>query len=230
MLTAETRSVVVGTRSSIGQKALMAASGAVLFLFVAAHMVGNLKVFTGRTHFDDYAGFLRDVGRPALGHTWFLWIQRTVLLAAVVVHIATAYRLSRQSRRARPVRYSHPATVEATYASRTMRWGGVIIALFVVYHLLNLTTGTVHPDFHHGRVYDNVVADFRVWYVSVVYIAAVLALGLHLDHGLWSALQTLGRNRPGRERRLRRASRTVAGVIVAGYLSVPLAVMVGVVR
>lgn len=208
----------------------MAVTGAVLFAFVVVHMLGNLKVFTGRQHFDDYAGFLRDVGGPALGHSWFLWGQRTVLLAAVVLHIGAAYQLSRQSRRARPVRYAHTATVDATYASRTMRWGGIIIALFVVYHLLNLTTGTVHPDFHRGQVYDNVVADFQVWYVTLAYAVAVLALGLHLDHGLWSALQTLGRGRAGRERRLRRAARVMAVAIVVGYLSVPFAVMAGIVE
>lgn len=229
MLTTEASPAVIVTRSSIAKKAVMAVTGAVLFGFVVVHMVGNLKVFTGSAHFDEYAAFLREVGAPVLGHSWFLWTLRTVLLAAVVLHIATAYQLSRQSRRARPVPYAHPATVEATYASRTMRWGGVIIALFVVYHLLNLTTGTVHPDFHEGQAYANVVADFQVWYVSVVYILAVLALGMHLDHGLWSAVQTLGRNRPARERRLRQASRLIAALIVVGYVSVPLAVMAGLV-
>ncbi len=229
MLTTEAQPTAAVTRSSIAKKAVMAVTGLVLFGFVVVHMLGNLKVFTGRAHFDEYAGFLREIGAPILGHAWFLWTLRIVLLAAIVLHAATAYQLSRQSRRARPVGYHHARTVEATYASRTMRWGGVIIALFVVYHLLNLTTGTVHPDFQEGQVYDNVVANFEVWYVSAVYILAVLALGMHLDHGLWSAVQTLGRNRPSRERRLRQGSRLIALLIVVGYLSVPVAVMVGLV-
>ncbi len=235
MLTADARAearadAATVARSSIGKKAVMAVSGLILLVFVVAHMLGNLKVFTGPAHFDAYAEFLRRIGSPALGHSWFLWIQRSVLVAAVVLHVGAAYQLARQSRMARPTRYEHPTTVAATYASRTMRWGGVIIALFVVYHLLNLSTGTVHPDFHQGRVYANVVADFKVWYVSVAYAAAILALGLHVDHGLWSALQTLGASNGRRERRLRRGSRLVAGTIVVGYLSVPAAVIVGVVR
>src|SRR5712691_10226382 len=232
MLTAKAgpaRPAVPVARSSIGKKAVMAVTGAILFVFVVAQTLGNLKVFTGRAHFDAYAAFLRRIGSPALGHGWFLWMQRGVLLAAVVLHIGAAYQLARQSRGARPIRYQRPATVQASYASRTMRWGGVIIALFVAYHLLNLTTGTVHPDFRQGRPYDNVVADFKVWYVSAAYVAAVAALGLHVDHGLWSALQTLGRNRPGRERQLRGVSRVVAVAIVVGYLSVPVAVMAGIV-
>jgi succinate dehydrogenase / fumarate reductase, cytochrome b subunit len=228
MLTQERRAGV--SRSSVGKKAVMAVTGAVLFAFVVAHMLGNLKVFTGRAHFDAYAEFLRRIGSPALGHGWYLWLQRGVLVAAVVLHIGAAYLLARQSRRARPVRYEHPATVEATYASRTMRWGGVIIALFVVFHLLNLTTGTIHPSFHQGRPYDNVVADFKVWYISAAYALAMLALGLHLDHGLWSALQTLGHSDAGRERRLRTGARVVAAGVVVGYLSVPAAVLVGVVK
>lgn len=222
------RSPVAPWRTSVGKKAVMAVTGVLLLLFVVAHMLGNLKIFTGERHFDEYGDFLRTIGSPALGQSWYLWVQRTVLLVAVVLHITAAYQLTMMSRRARPVRYVHSDVVAATYASRTMRWGGVIIALFVVYHLLHFTTGTVHPDFVAGRAYRNVVEGFQVWYVAAFYIAAVAALGLHLHHGLWSMCQTLG-VRPAREPTIRRIAAVTATLITVGYISVPIAVLAGMV-
>ena len=215
--------------TSIGKKATMAVTGVILLGFVVAHMAGNLKVFTGAVHFDEYAEFLRRIGDPILGHAWALWILRTVLLASVILHIVAATQLSLENSRARPVKYARARTVQASYASRTMRWGGVIILLFVIYHLLHMTTGTVHPDFEHGRVYDNLVAGFEVWYVSAFYIVAMLALGLHIYHGTWSMVQTLGRNSRRLDPMLRRAAAALAIIIVVGNVSIPIAVLTGVV-
>jgi len=205
----------------------MAVTGVVLLLFIVAHMVGNLKIFTGERHFDEYGAFLRNIGSPVLGPSWYLWVQRAVLLGAVGLHIVAAYQLAVRSRAARPVRYVHTDTVAASYASRTMRWSGVIIGLFVIYHLLHFTTGAVHPDFEFEHPYHNVIVGFQVPYVALVYIAAVAALGLHLYHGIWSLCQTLG-VRSTSERTLRRFAGIVGVTVFVGYASVPAAVLAGV--
>ena len=209
----------------------MAGTGLVLLGYIVAHMLGNLKIFTGRTHFDEYAEGLRTIGGALLGESWFLWSMRPILLAAVLAHIWAATALTIRSSNARPVGYAGPVRrVQATYASRTMRWGGVIIALFIVYHILHMTTGTLHRDFEHGAVYDNSVAAFEQWWVSAVYIIAVLALGMHLYHGLWSMFQTLGRNTGLLQSALRRVAQVGAVVITVGFISVPVGVMTGIVH
>lgn len=214
-------------RTSIGKKQVMAVTGLLLIGFVVAHMLGNLKFFTGASHFDEYAEFIRRIGDPVLGHAWALWLMRAGLLTAVSLHIWAAVSLTRQSRAARPVGYAHSRAVQANYASRTMRWGGVILFLFIVYHLLHMTTGTVHPEFHHGRVYDNTVVAFQVWYVTLAYVVAMGALCLHLYHGVWSMLQTLGRNNPRVDAGVRAMSKGLAVVVFLGFVSVPLAVLFG---
>ncbi len=214
-------------RTSIAKKQLMAVSGILLFGFIVAHMAGNLKFFTGEGHFDEYAEFLRRIGDPILGHAWALWILRTMLLAAVVIHIWAAVSLTRQSRAARPIPYAHTKMVQANYASRTMRWGGVIIFLFIIYHLLHMTVGTVHPNFNQGAVYDNSIAAFQVWYVTLAYLVAIASVALHLYHGVWSMVQTLGGNSPRTDRGLKAFSKTIAVVIFVGFMSVPLAVLFG---
>ena len=216
-------------RSTIGKKVAMAVTGIILWGYVVFHMLGNLKVFTGDQHFDAYAGFIREVGSPVLDHQWFLWAARTVLLASVVIHIVAATQLSIRNANARRNDYTRAEIVSASYASRTMRWGGVIILLFVIYHVLHLTTGTLHNDFHHGAVYDNVVAGFQIWYVTAAYTVAVIAVGAHLYHGTWSMFQTLGRNRPGLDPYIRRFSQGLAVVVTIGYLAVPFGVMTGIV-
>lgn len=216
-------------RSTIGKKVAMAVTGVILWGYVVFHMLGNLKVFTGDKHFDAYAGFIREVGSPVLDHEWFLWAARTVLLTSVIVHIVAATQLSVRNANARRSDYTRTEIVNASYASRTMRWGGVIIALFIVYHVLHLTTGTLHSDFEHGAVYSNVVAAFNVWYVSLAYILAVIAVGAHLYHGTWSMFQTLGRNRPGLDPYIRRFSQVLAIVVTIGYIAVPVGVMTGIV-
>ncbi|MFJ9981227.1 succinate dehydrogenase [Streptomyces cyaneofuscatus] len=217
-------------RSNVGLKAVMAVTGILLALFLIAHMLGNLKVFTGETSFDHYAHWLRDIGKPLLPGVWFLWILRTVLVVAVVAHIVAATVLAMRARAARPVRYAHRKKVNGSYAARTMRWGGVIILLFVIYHILDLTTGTVHSGgFQEGHPYQNVVDTFSTWYGNVIYIVAMLALGLHIRHGFWSAAQTLGAGGRTRERFLKGAANVLALLLTAGFIAVPVGVMTGVV-
>ncbi|MFC0529488.1 succinate dehydrogenase cytochrome b subunit [Phytohabitans kaempferiae] len=218
-------------RSTVGRKALMAVSGIVLVLFLVAHMVGNLKVFVGAESFDHYAHWLRTIGAPLLPQSGYLWVQRAVLTVAVVAHIWAATTLALRARAARPVRYAHRRPVRGSYAARTMRWGGVIILLFVVYHVLDLTTGHLNPVGDSAHPYDNVVADFAPerWYVTLFYTLAVLAVGLHLRHGVFSALRSLGQRTAAGERRARLAALVVSVGLCAGYLSVPFAVSLGLV-
>jgi len=207
----------------------MAASGIVLLGFVLAHMVGNLKVFQGPDKLNTYAEFLRGVGAPVFGHGEILWIFRIGLIVAVAVHIASAVQLTRQARAARPVAYRRAVHLEDSYASRTMRWGGVIITAFVTYHLLHLTWGSVHNSFVPGDVYHNMVAAFQVLPVTLVYTIAIAFLGLHLHHGFWSALQTLGVNHRSRTNGVRVVSAGLAIAIVLGFLVGPYAILLGVI-
>ena len=209
----------------------MAVTGIVLVLFLYLHMIGNLKIFFGETTFDHYAHWLRTIGEPLLPQQWYLWIQRGGLTVAIVGHIAAATILARRARRARPVKYAHRPKVQGSYAARTMRWGGVIILLFVIYHILDLTTLTLNPNAQDGKVYANVVADFAPhrWYVTLFYTLAIVAIGFHLRHGLWSALRTLGQQKPGGERIARATALVLSLVLVVGYLSVPFAVLTGLV-
>ncbi len=210
-------------------KVIMATTGAILVLYLVAHMVGNLKVFLGEESLNTYAEWLRVVGEPALPAQSLLWFTRIALLIAVVAHIVAAVVLARRARRARPVRYAHRRPVSVNYASRTMRWGGVIILLFVIYHILDLTTGTLNPNGVSGEVYDNVVADFSRWYVTLAYTAAVVTVGFHVRHGVWSALQTLGRSSGPYQMRYKAIALVFAVVLTAGFLAVPFAVQFGLV-
>lgn len=215
--------------STVGKKTIMAVSGLIMLGYLAVHMLGNLKIFFGPGEFDHYAHWLRTLGEPFLHHEWALWIVRLVLVAAVVLHAVSAYQLSRRDIRARPVGYAHKRR-RASYATRTMRWGGIILALFIVWHILDLTTGTVHSGgFQAGHPYQNVVDTFSTWYGNVIYIVAMLAMGLHVQHGFWSAAQTLGVGSAARDRVLKTLAVVFAVVLTAGFVSVPIAVMTGVV-
>ena len=218
------------TRSLIGKKVLMAVTGVVLLGFVLGHMVGNLKVFQGADHFNAYADGLRTIGAPIFGRGQLLWIIRLVLLCVVGLHIWAAYEVTRASWAARPHRYQQLNLVETTYAARTIRWGAVIILLFVIYHLLDLTFGRVNPGFVPGDVYHNVIASFRRWPVAAGYIVALGALCLHTYHGIFSGCQTLGLNHPKYNHLRRRVALGFSLVVAGGFVSVPLAVLAGVVR
>lgn len=216
-------------RSAVGKKAVMAVTGILLFGFVLIHMIGNLKLYLGPQDLDNYGGWLREVGYPALPHQGALWIARLVLLAAVLLHIWAAWQLTLMNRQARPVGYLARTKVHTTYASRTMRWGGVIILLFVIYHLLHFTTGTVHPDFIEGGVRHNMIEGFEVWWVSLFYIVAQVALGFHLYHGVWSLFQSLGWNHPRFNHWRSGFAHAFAWIITVGNISFPVAVLTGLV-
>ncbi len=216
--------------STIGKKVVMAVTGLILFGFVIIHMLGNLKMFAGRDYINAYGVFLREVGAPILGHEQVLWITRIVLLASVGLHIWAAYQLTRLDLASRPIQYAVRKNQEYGYAARTLRWGGVIIALFIVYHLLHFTTGTVHPRFVEGDVYNNVIIGFQNPLVSVFYIVAQLALALHLYHGAWSMFQTLGLNNSNIKRIWRGFATASSTLLALGNISIPLAVMLGLLR
>jgi succinate dehydrogenase / fumarate reductase cytochrome b subunit len=211
--------------SSIGRKVVMAVTGAILFGFVLVHMIGNLQVYLGPDALNAYGVFLRH-----LLHGMGLWIARGVLLIAVILHIWSATSLTLSSRAARPVGYREQKWKESTYASRTMRWSGVILFFFIVYHLLHFTIGSAHPSFIEGDVYHNFVAGFRSVPASIFYIVAMILLGLHLRHGIWSMFQTLGVSHPRYMRLTHIGAWIFAGIIVIGNISFPLAVLAGIVK
>lgn len=220
-------------RTSIGKKVAMAASGVILVGFVIAHMVGNLKFFTGEHHFDEYAAFLRTVGAPAVPHYFILWGLRAVLLGAVSIHIWAAWSTTRQSHNARPVKYAHSDSIQATYASRTMRWGGVILLLFIVFHILDLTVGAAHTGAfeettaEHGHAYANAISGFQHPAVTIVYTLAMGALCLHLFHGIWSMFQTFGKNNKAVTQKLRTLAATISVAVCLGFLAMPWTIMLG---
>ncbi|WP_331447171.1 succinate dehydrogenase [Streptomyces xanthochromogenes] len=214
--------------STVGKKTVMAVSGLIMLSYLVVHMMGNLKIFFGAGQFDSYAQWLRTIGEPFLHYEWALWLIRVVLVAAVVGHAVAAYQLSRRDIRARPRGYVHKRA-RASYATRTMRWGGIILALFIVWHILDLTTGTVHSGFRPGHPYQNVVDTFSTWWGNTIYIVAMAALALHVQHGFWSAAQTLGVGSATRDRVLKTLAVVLAVLLFAGFVSVPVAVMTGVV-
>ena len=223
-------------RSTVALKALMAVSGLILIGYLIAHMYGNLKVFAGQASFDEYAEHLRELGEPLLPHTGLLWIIRVVLLVSVLVHIYAAVVLWRRANAARggAKRYHSSKArrgVQRSYASFTLRWGGVIIILFVVYHLLHLTANVVAPGGASASPYERVVNGFQIWWVLVSYTIAMTAVGLHLRHGTWSALTTLGANTSETaRRRLNLLAYLVAAVVTIGFLLPPFGIFLGLVK
>ncbi len=217
-------------RTSVGKKYLMAVTGIVWMGYVLAHMIGNLKMYQGAEQLDGYAEFLKRVAYPILPKEGFLWIARGALALALVVHVVVAAQLTLQNRRARPVRYQSKRDWQAaTVFSRYMRWTGIVVLAFLIFHLLDLTIGTANPDFVRGDVYANVVASFERVPVAVFYVVANLALGMHLFHGAWSIFQSLGWNNPRFKAWRRWFATAFAGVIVVGNVSFPIAVQLGVV-
>jgi succinate dehydrogenase / fumarate reductase cytochrome b subunit len=209
--------------SSIGKKVVMAVTGLILFGFVVVHMIGNLQVYADPHLLDVYGEKLRAM--PPL-----LWGARLTLLAAVGLHIWSAVGLTRLNQKARPQGYRQLKPVESTYASRTMRWSGVILAAFVIYHLMHFTWGNAHPDFRPGEVGHNFIVGFRNPLVSGFYILSMLLLGMHMWHGIWSMLQTLGLSHP-RYNPLRTAAATfITVIVVGGNISFPVAVLAGLIK
>ena len=209
----------------------MAVTGLVLLSFVLLHMAGNLKVYDDAVHMNEYGEYLRTFGEPILPHTGFLWILRSGLIIAFALHIHAAFSLTALNRRARPTPYHGPRDyAAANYAARTMRWSGIIVGLFLIYHLMDLTWGIGGADFERGHPYENMVASLERWPVALVYIVANLALGLHIFHGAWSLFQSLGWNNPRFNPWRKTFAVAFAAVIVAGNVSFPIAVMTGIVE
>jgi succinate dehydrogenase / fumarate reductase, cytochrome b subunit len=216
--------------STVGKKIAMAVSGVILLGFVVGHMVGNLKVYQGRDSFNLYAQGLRQFGLPFFSDGQMLWLVRAVLLAALLVHITAAFLLVRRSRAARSVGYTrYDNDLAFSYASRTMVWGGIIILLFVAYHIMHLTLGAAHPDFNYADPYHNFVIGFSSVPVALAYILAMIPLGLHMYHGFWSMLQTLGADNPAYARFRRPVAAFLAIIVVVGNISFPVAVLTGIV-
>ncbi len=207
-------------QTPIGKKAVMAVTGVILFGFVVGHLLGNLQIYLGRETMDHYALTLR--GMPAL-----LWAVRAVLLLAVVLHITASIQLTNLKNAARPIGYVKKKDVQASWASRTMMWSGPIIAVFVVFHLLHLTWGTIHPHFRELHPYENMVAGFQAVPIAIFYIVAVCMLGLHLYHGLWSMFQSVGLNHPRYSPALKKFAVYASILLVLGFISIPIAVLTG---
>jgi succinate dehydrogenase cytochrome b subunit len=206
--------------STIGKKIVMALTGAIGVGYLVAHVSGNLLVFAGPEKINTYAALLKS--NPGL-----LWTARTILIVAVLLHIIVAYQLARMSQKSRPISYKRWRAVDSDFASRTMRWTGPLVGLFIVYHLLHFTLGTVHPNFDEHNVYHNVISGFQVWYVSAIYIIAMLLLSLHLYHGAWSMFESLGINHLKYNRLIRVLATVVTVVVVVGFISIPVAVLLG---
>jgi len=200
----------------------MAASGLLLYGFVVGHMLGNLQIYLGPEAINAYGEFLQ-----AFLHGQGIWIARFALLLAVGLHVWAAVTLTLSNWSARPQGYREWQAQKSTYASRTMVWSGPLLAAFIVYHLAHFTLGNAHPDFVRGDVFRNVVVGFQNPFASAFYILAMLALGLHMYHGFWSMLQTLGLSHPRWNRVRRGLSLLLAGAVVAGNISIPLAVLTG---
>lgn len=209
--------------STVGKKIVMAVTGVIFTGFVVGHVAGNLLVFKSPEALNAYGAFLKS-------SAVVLWGVRLTLLASVVLHAHSAYALTRLAGAARTEPYTGLRAQAGTWSARTMRWGGVFLLLFVVYHLLHFTVGSVHPSFSHTDVYGNVVAGFQVPWVAAVYVAAMLALGLHLHHGVWSLFQTLGLNHPHLNLARRQLGTALAVLVPAGFIAIVLGVAFGFVR
>lgn len=210
-------------RSTIGKKVVMAVTGIIGIGFVLAHITGNLLVFKGADAINAYSHFLHGPGAE------LLWVARIVLIVAVILHVWASYSLTQQSHAARPVGYVKRVPQASTLASRVMRWGGVFLLIFIVFHILHFTTGTFSPGgvYVEGDVYHNVVQAFHVWWVAAFYMVAMVFLGLHLYHGAWSSARTLSIKGDSPHPLHHRLSVLIALVVWLGFTLVPLGVVLG---
>jgi succinate dehydrogenase / fumarate reductase cytochrome b subunit len=211
-------------QATIGKKAVMAVTGVILFGFIIGHLIGNLQVFAGRETLDAYGAFLHHSTHG------LIWVFRGVLLVSVLAHIVASIQLTKVKMDARPIGYVKNNYSHSTYASRTMMWSGPIIAAFIIFHLMDLTWGNVNPAFQEGHVYDNLVASFLRWPVSIAYIFALSLLCLHLYHGIYSMFQSLGISHPKYTPAIQRFAKVAAFLIWAGYVSIPVAVLAKVIQ
>ena len=211
--------------SMVGKKAVMGLTGLIWIGFVILHSLGNLLVFRGSAAINSYSHFLKSTGE-------LLWALRAVLFVAVILHVGAAIQLTRQNRAARPIGYTKREAQVATISSRTMRWGGALILVFLVVHILHFTTGNIRPAgvFSREDVYANVVTSFSIWWVALFYVVAMIALGLHLFHGAWSSVRSIGVSPASPQPLHRRISLVIAVFVWAAFTAVPVAVFSGIVR
>lgn len=218
-------------RTTIGKKVIMAVTGLIWIGYVVGHLYGNTKIFLGAEYFNTYAEGLRGFGSPFLGHGHFLFVFRVILIASLAAHVWAAAALTVRANEARPVRYTLRETVQASVASRYMRWGGIMILIFIIYHLAHLTWGIpgMMETFVRGDPYANVVTGFQSSFAIFMYLLGLTALGFHLYHGTWSMFHTLGLNNRTYTGMLRVLAWLLAVFIPLGFASIPLAVMFGIV-
>lgn len=216
-------------QSSIGKKVVMSVTGLVWVGYLVMHMYGNLKVFNGAEAFNHYAESLRSFGAPLLGHGHFLMAFRIVFLVSILLHVWAAVSLMRMAVRARPQRYETYRIVNANYAAITMRWGGAVIAAFLIYHLAHFTWGArfLAPEFVRGAPYQNLVMGFQNPLHAILYLLALVTVGLHLYHGSWSLFQTMGWRTAKYDRPIRSLTAVLSLLIVLGFAVVPVAVLAG---
>ena len=228
--------------SSIGKKFIAAITGLVLFGFVAGHVAGNLKVFTGADqvavegqdemvnvpHIDEYGEFLKELGKPILPYMVGIWGARMVLLASVILHMTVVIQLSMQSAEARPVNYVKSKKRAASWAARYMMFSGSVVLVFIIFHLLHFTTGTiVIGEFEHGKIYNNMRSSFANPLIALFYVVVMGMLSFHMFHGVWSLFQTLGFDSPGRNKFLRAFAMVSSIGIAVGFAVIPLAFLFG---
>jgi succinate dehydrogenase / fumarate reductase cytochrome b subunit len=207
-------------RSLVGKKVVMAVTGVILLLYIVGHLLGNLQIFDGPERLNAYAAFLKRTGE-------LLWAVRFVLLASFILHIVASIQVSLASKRARPADYEVKKSIETSYAARTMLWSGPLILLYVAYHLAMFTFLATGPGYSETDVYRNEVMAFQVPAISGIYVVAIIFLGMHLYHGAWSMLHTLGASNP-RYRLLRNTIAPVLAIaITVGYIAIPIAVLMG---
>ena len=209
-------------RAAIGKKIVMGVTGLIGIGFVIAHMAGNLLAFRGPEAINAYAHFLASTGE-------LLWILRLVLIAAVILHVVAAYQLTQQNRAARPVDYVNREPQVTTWAARTMRWGGVLLLVFIVLHIMHFTNPGWRPagGFEKADVYTNLVTSFRIWWVTLFYVVAMISLGLHLYHGAWSSVRSIGVAQPSRQPLHKSVAKALAIILWLGFTAVPVAVFAG---
>jgi succinate dehydrogenase / fumarate reductase, cytochrome b subunit len=201
----------------------MAVTGLIMIAFLISHVLGNLQVFAGPLKINEYSAALRRLGP-------LLWLARGGLIVALVLHVIAAYQLTQRKRTARPIGYADADPQVSTFAARTIRWGGVLLLAFILLHLLHFTFGTIHPAFDHKDVYGNVIVAFQVWWVALLYLLAMIGLGLHLYHGTWSSIRTLGLTRASGNPLKRRVAAVLAWAIYLGFSIIPIAVFAGIIR
>ena len=211
--------------AAIGKKIVMGVTGLIGIGFVILHMAGNLLSFRGAEAIDAYAHFLSSTGEA-------LWILRTVLIVSVILHVIAAYQLTMQNRAARPVGYQNREPQVSTWAARTMRWGGVLLLIFIPLHVMHFTNPGWRPQgtFVKAEVYTNIVTSFQVWWITLFYVLAMIALGLHLYHGAWSSVRSIGLSQPSPRPLHRTIAMALSIIVWLGFTAVPIAVFAGIIR